>query len=94
MHSRSLPSRLPLLSKVKRPSASLHHGAGAERDEVSEARRLDALTCEETVDRRLVDAKNTTNADGIHSPLMDQAPDRLGVDAELSRHVPHGVETF
>ena len=51
--------------------------------ETSLARRLDPLAREEAVDRGPVDAEDAAHADGVQAPVMDQAPDRLRVDAEL-----------
>jgi hypothetical protein len=48
-----------------------------------ETRGLHALTREKAVDRFTVHTQHASDADGIEPTVVDQAPNRLGVDAEL-----------
>jgi hypothetical protein len=41
------------------------------------------LAREKPVERRAVDAKHTPDADCVEAPVVNQAPDRLRMDAEL-----------
>jgi len=58
-----------------------------------ETRRLHALAREEAVDRLAVDAENTTYPDSVKTAVVDQPPDRLGVNAELARHLANAHKT-
>src|SRR5947208_11225161 len=48
-----------------------------------ETRRLDTLALEKTVDRFAVDTQHTSDAHGVESPVVDQTPNRFGMNAEL-----------
>ena len=46
-------------------------------------RRLDTLARKETVDRLAVDTQHTADTHGVEPPVVDQTPNRLGMNAEL-----------
>ena len=48
-----------------------------------ETRRLHALPREETVNRFPVHTQHASDADGVEPAVVDQAANRLGMDAEL-----------
>lgn len=50
-----------------------------------ETRGLHALAREKAVDRFAVDAEDAPNAHGVEPAVVDQAPNRLGMHAELGR---------
>jgi hypothetical protein len=54
-----------------------------------ETRRLDALPCQEVIDRFAVDTQHATDSDGVEASVVNQAPNRFGVDAELIGDVPN-----
>jgi len=57
-----------------------------------ETRGLHALSREKAVNGFAVHTQHTPHADGIEPPVVNQAPDRLRVDAELIRDVAHADE--
>jgi hypothetical protein len=57
-----------------------------------ETRGLDALAREELVDRFSVDAQHATDANRVEPTVVNQAPDRLGVDAKLVRDFTNADE--
>jgi hypothetical protein len=57
------------------------------------ARRLDALPREKAVDGLLVHAEDTTHADRVETSIVNQAADRLGMDAELSGDLADAIES-
>jgi len=59
-----------------------------------ETRRLDALACEKAVDRLAVHTQHAPNPDGVEPSVMDQAPDRFGMDAELVGDVAHAHQAL
>jgi hypothetical protein len=61
---------------------------------VLETRGLHALPREEAVDCLAVHAKDATDADGVEPSVVDQPPDRLGVDTELRRHLTDADEAI
>jgi hypothetical protein len=58
-----------------------------------ETRGLDALTREKAVDGLAVDAKNAPHTHGVEAAVVDEAPDRLRVHAELRRDLADADET-
>jgi hypothetical protein len=48
-----------------------------------ETRRLDTLAREKMVDRVAVYAQNAPDSHGVEPPVVDQAPNRFGMNAEL-----------
>ena len=50
------------------------------------------LAREEAVDGMLVDAQHATDPHRIETTVVDEAADRLRVDAELTRDLPNAVE--
>ena len=48
-----------------------------------ETRRLDTLAREKTVDGFAVNTQHTADADRVEPAVVDQAPDRFRMDAEL-----------
>ena len=59
-----------------------------------ETRRLHTLTREEVVERRAVHAQYAPDAHGVQPPVVNEAADRLGMDAELLRHVTNADEAL
>jgi hypothetical protein len=57
-----------------------------------ETRGLHALAREKGVERRTVHAKHTPDAHCIETPLVNQASDRLRMDAELIGDFPNADE--
>ena len=57
-----------------------------------ETRGLHALTREEAVDRLAVHAQHAPDTHGIETTVVNQAPNRLRVDAELLRDVANADE--
>jgi hypothetical protein len=57
-----------------------------------ETRWLHALPREEAVYRLSMDSQDATDANSIQSPVVDQPPDRLRVDAELIRNLANADE--
>jgi hypothetical protein len=57
-----------------------------------ETRRFHALPREEAVDRLSMDSEDAADANSIQSPVVDQPPDRLRVDAELIRNLANADE--
>jgi hypothetical protein len=52
-----------------------------------ETRRLHSLARKKAVNGRTVHAEDAAHSNGIEPPVMDQPPNRLGVDAELARYL-------
>ena len=50
------------------------------------------MTREKTVHRVLVHAQNAADTDRVEAAIVDQPPDRFGVDAELHRDFADAVE--
>jgi phage gp46-like protein len=59
-----------------------------------ETRWLHALPREKAVDRVPMNAQHAADADRIEPAVVDQAPDRLGVHAELFRHLANTDEPW
>ena len=59
-----------------------------------ETRRLDALPREKAVDSFTMDAQHAADADGIEPPVVDQAANRFGMDAELVGDVAHADQAL
>ena len=59
-----------------------------------ETRGLDALACEKAVDCFAVHAQHAPDADGVEPPVVDQAPNRFGMDAELVGDVANADQAF
>jgi hypothetical protein len=57
-----------------------------------ETRGLHALTREEAVDCFAVHTQNAADADGIEPAVVDEAPNRLRMDAELIGDVANADE--
>jgi hypothetical protein len=56
-------------------------------------RRLDALPREEAVDCLAVDTQHASDSYRVEPAVMDQAPNRLGMHAELRRNLADADET-
>jgi len=54
-----------------------------------ETRRLHALPSEKAVDGFTMDAQHAADANGVEPPVVNQAPDRFRMDAELVRDIAH-----
>jgi hypothetical protein len=52
-----------------------------------ETRWLHALPGEKAIDRAPMNAEDAADTHGVEPAVVDQAPDRLGVHAELIRHL-------
>src|SRR3954447_20910631 len=59
---------------------------------VLETRRLHALPRQKGVDRSAMDSQHTSNSHCIETAVVDQSPNRLGMDAQLIRHVTDADE--
>ena len=59
-----------------------------------ETRRLDALPREKAVDSFTMDAQHAADADRIEPPVVNQAANRFGMDAELVGDVAHADQTL
>ena len=59
-----------------------------------ETRRLHALAREKPIDRVAVDAQHTSDAHGVEPAVVNQPPDRLGMDTELIGDVTDADEAF
>jgi hypothetical protein len=59
-----------------------------------ETRGLDALAREEVVDGFAMNAQHTPDAHRVEPPVVNQAPDRLGVHAELIRDFTNADESI
>jgi hypothetical protein len=57
-----------------------------------ETRRLYALARQEVLDGRAVDPQHAAHTHGIESSVVDEPPDRLGMDAELVGNLTHADE--
>jgi len=57
-----------------------------------ETRWFHALPREKAVYRLSMDSEDAADANGIQSPVVDQPPDRLRVDAELIRNLANADE--
>jgi hypothetical protein len=53
-----------------------------------ETRRLHSLTRKEAVDRTAMNTEDTSDPHSIEPSVVDQTPNRLGVDTELRRDLP------
>ena len=58
------------------------------------AGRLDSLPRQEAVDGLPVHTKDAADANGVQTAVVDQPPDRLGMNAELTRDLAHGVQSL
>ena|GEM_PF-5508956 len=56
------------------------------------ADRLHALPVDETRERAAVDAQDAPHAHRIEPAVVDESPDRLGMDAEAVGDITHAVE--
>jgi hypothetical protein len=52
-----------------------------------ETRGLHALPREKAVDSGSMNAQHPADTDGVEPAVVDQSPDRLGMHAELFRHL-------
>ena len=59
-----------------------------------ETRRLHALAHEEMVERRAVHAEDAADTNSVQPPVVNQATDRLRMDAELLCDVADADESF
>jgi hypothetical protein len=59
-----------------------------------ETRRLDALPREEAVDCLAVYAQHASDSHRVETAVMDQAPNRLGMHAELRRNLADADQTL
>ena len=60
----------------------------------SGARRLHALAREEAVDSALVHTQDAPDPYRVEATVVDEAPDRLRMDAELARDIANRVEAL
>jgi hypothetical protein len=67
-------------------------GPRAQRVSALETRRLHALAREEEVDRLAVHTQHPTDPHRIEPAVVNQAPDRLGMHAELVGNVTNADE--
>jgi hypothetical protein len=58
-----------------------------------ETRGLHSLTRKEAVDRAAMDAEDPPDPHGVEPSVVDQTPNRLGVDAELGCDLPNADES-
>src|SRR5438067_2159290 len=59
-----------------------------------ETRRLDALACEKAIDSFAVHTQHPPDADGVEPPVVDQAPNRLRMNAELVGDIANADQAF
>lgn len=59
-----------------------------------ETRGLHALAREKLIDRAAVNAQHAADAHGVEPAIVNQPPDRLGVDTELIGDVANADEAF
>jgi len=59
-----------------------------------ETRRLHALQREKLVNRLAMNTQYAANADGVEPAVVDQAANRLGMDAELVRDLANADKAF
>jgi hypothetical protein len=57
-------------------------------------RRLDALARKKAVDRFTMHTQHATDSDGIQASVVDEAPNRFGVNAELVGDVPNAHQAL
>jgi hypothetical protein len=57
-----------------------------------ETRRLHALAREKAVDRLTVNAQDSSHAHGVEPAVVNQPPNRFGMDAELVGNVTNADE--
>jgi hypothetical protein len=57
-----------------------------------ETRRLQALPREKAVDRFAVNSQDASHTHGVEAAVVNQAPNRFGMDAELVGHIANADE--
>ena len=57
-----------------------------------ETRGLHTLTREKLVDRFAMNTQHAADAHGVEPPVVNQTPDRLGMDAKLVCDLAHADE--
>jgi hypothetical protein len=58
-----------------------------------ETRGLHALAREKTIDSLAMNTQHTADTHGVETAVVDEAPDRLGMHAELVRDLANADET-
>jgi hypothetical protein len=59
-----------------------------------ETRGLHALTREKAIDRLAMNPEHAAHSHGVQAAVVNQATDRLRVDAELVSHLTNADETW